>query len=233
MIASIQTNITKLNQKILNIAQDCGRNGKDITLVAVSKGKSVDEIEQAVSAGQKDFGENYVQEFLKKHEQIHKKHPDVRWHFIGHLQKNKAKYLVGKIHILHTLDSLELAHTLDTCCQKQNTVLDCLVQVKLSHEPAKQGLAPLKLDTFLAQLSRLQNLRARGLMIMGTLTDNPDLTKREFALLRKLRDQINEQKLCRQPITGLSMGMSGDYELAIVEGATMVRIGTLIFGERK
>ena len=203
-----------------------------VTLVAVSKTKPVADIMALYSLGQKDFGENYVQELVEKQEQLPS---DIRWHFIGHLQSNKVKSIAPFVHLIHGVDSWKLLKEIDRQAQKNSRVIDVLLQVHIAQEETKFGLDQQELDAVLSAFrdAPLQYIRIRGLMGMATFADNPGQVSGEFIFLKQVFDA------CRQKYDGngsfdiLSMGMSGDYQLAIDAGSTMVRIGSLIFGERE
>jgi PLP dependent protein len=230
MTQDIANNISNIQKNIAQAAKSCNRNPEDITLIAVSKRKPIHEIKQALMAGQTHFGENYVQEFVTKHQDFN--NPAIKWHFIGHLQKNKAKFLVGHIDLIHTLDRLSLAQVINQLAEKKGFVQKCLIQVKLSQEESKHGILPEDVPNLITDLNGLNNLDVKGLMLIGTWTDDTDIQQKEFLTLRHLMDDLNEKNLYRSKLKELSMGMSHDYALAIKEGATMIRIGTDIFGER-
>ena len=221
----LTTNLNNLKKEILTIQ----KRGV-VKIIAVSKKKSASEIEEAFQAGQKDFAENYVQEFLEKYEKT--KHLPLRWHFIGHLQSNKIKSVVGKISLLHTLDRPSLAKEFQKQCEKQNLFQDCLIQVKISNDKTKGGIPPSEVFEFSKSCKHLTRLKILGLMGVASLTKNQDQIQKEFSRLREIKDQINIEKIFETPLTELSMGMSSDFPFAITEGATIIRIGTRIFGER-
>jgi pyridoxal phosphate enzyme (YggS family) len=202
---------------------------KAVTLVAVSKTKPVEDILELYELGHRDFGENYVQELVDKEAQLPK---DIRWHFIGHLQSNKVKYIAPFVHLIHGVDSLKLLQEIDKQAKKQNRIIDCLLQVYIAKEETKFGLDENELSLLLntlpkySQLNVLNNVRVCGLMGMASFSDNMDLVRSEFRNLKTLFD--------KQPkLQTLSMGMSSDYKIAIEEGSNMVRIGSLLFGERQ
>jgi PLP dependent protein len=202
--------------------------GKGVTLVAVSKTKPVEMLMEAYNAGFKRFGENYVQELVDKYEAMPK---DIEWHFIGHLQSNKVKYIAPFVSLIHSVDSLKLLQEINKQAAKHNRVIDCLLQIYIAEEDTKSGMTEeecleiLKAET----LEKLPNVRIVGLMGMTTLTEDETQIRKEFGKLRvfykKLRTQNSEFRT-------LSMGMSGDYEIAIEEGSTMIRVGSKIFGGR-
>jgi pyridoxal phosphate enzyme (YggS family) len=202
-----------------------------VTLVAVSKTKSVEEIKELYDLGQKDFGENYVQELVAKQSQLPK---DIRWHFIGHLQTNKVKQIAPFIHLVQSVDSPKLLQEINKQAQKNNRVIDCLLQVHIAREETKFGLDETELnEVFNISISQYQNIRICGLMGMASFTDDTDKVRIEFRYLKTLFDKLASKLTTHHsPITTLSMGMSSDYFVAIEEGSTMVRIGSLIFGAR-
>lgn len=230
MREQISWNLQSINQQIVLAAEKSKRDPATITLVAVSKKKPVPFIREAFLAGQKDFGENYVQELLEK--QTHLKDYPIKWHFVGHLQRKKVKDIVGKVSLIHSLDSLQLAYEIDKRAQSINTVQKCLVQINLAGEKTKSGLSEKEAFGLLKEISSMKNLDVRGLMTLPPLLGDPNRVKPFFRLLKDLRDLINSQKIYRHPLIELSMGMSHDFTTAIEEGATLIRIGTAIFGER-
>jgi PLP dependent protein len=199
-----------------------------VTLVAVSKTKPADMIMQAYETGQRDFGENYVQELVDKHEQLPK---DIRWHFIGHLQSNKVKYIAPFVHLIHGVDSLKLLLEIDKQAAKNKRVVDCLLQIHIATEETKFGLSFGECEELFASESfaDLKHVKVRGLMAMASNTENEDQIRKEFTALKHFHHQISENVL-ELPI--LSFGMSSDYKIAIECGSTMLRIGSTIFGER-
>lgn len=197
------------------------------TLVAVSKTKPVEDIIALYELGQRDFGENYVQELVEKAALLPR---DIRWHFIGHLQTNKVKFIAPFVHLIHGVDSYKLLKEINKQAAKSGRVIDCLLQVHIASEETKFGLDEAELAEVLENIhrERLDQVRVRGLMGMASFTDNMDLVKKEFQFLKKLYDQYGPVR----DWTILSMGMSADYQLAIQEGANMVRVGSLLFGSR-
>lgn len=197
-----------------------------VTLVAVSKTKPKEAILEAYNAGQKDFGENYVQELVDKHEQLPK---DIRWHFIGHLQSNKIKYIAPFVHLIHGVDSFKLLEEINKQAKKNNRIINCLLQVFIATEETKFGLAFDECESILNsdELQKLQNIKICGFMAMASNTDNESQIRKEFRSLKEFA-----QKVSGFGFRVFSFGMSSDYKIAIEEGSTMVRIGSLIFGER-
>lgn len=203
-----------------------------VTLVAVSKTKPVADLMEAYNASQRIFGENYVQELVEKHEALPK---DIQWHFIGHLQSRKVKLIAPFVNLIHGVDSLKLLHEINKEAQKNNRVIDCLLQIFIAEEESKFGLDEKELTEIISsdEFKKLKNIRIIGLMGMATFTDNQDQIKKEFQNLKTIFDKVSELKTENCQLNTISMGMSGDYQLAIECGSTMVRIGSSIFGIRK
>ena len=200
------------------------------TLVAVSKTKPVEDILELYNLGQRDFGENYVQELVGKYDQLPK---DIRWHYIGHLQSNKVKYIASFVHLIHGVDSLSLLKEVNKQALKNNRTIDCLLQVYIAKEETKFGLDSHELDAVLtADLSALNNIHITGLMGMASFSNNMDLVRSEFDYLKSLFDKYAQHKTQNTKLKTLSMGMSADYKIAIDEGSNMIRVGSLLFGER-
>jgi len=231
MTAPIANRLQAIRTDIDNIARQCGRPANEIKLIAVSKRKPAAAIVAAYDCGQRLFGENTVQEARDKIPGVNK--TDIDWHYIGRLQKNKAKHVPGLFQWLHALDSMELAEKLSAQCKNKNVVLNTLIQVNVSRDPDKQGLAPEQLPGFVADLlqASLYGIELKGLMTIGLQTGDQNKIQASFADLKLLQQQCQE-RFDLPGFTELSMGMSGDYTLAIREGATMVRIGSAIFCER-
>ena len=206
---------------------------KNILLVAVSKTKPIEAIKQLHSLGQRDFGENYVQEMVDKYHELPK---DIRWHFIGHLQTNKVKYIAPFVHLIQSVDSFKLLKEINKQGQKFDRVLDVLLQVHVSKEETKFGLDEAEVDSILTTnfvaLGELKNVRIVGLMGMDSFTKNKDEVSKEFHYLKTLYDQFLTKQQANCQLQILSMGMSDDYTIAIEEGSNLVRIGSLIFGQR-
>jgi hypothetical protein len=200
---------------------------QQVTIVAVTKGFGPDAIRAATDAGVADIGENRVQEAVQKQDALGEL-PGVRWHLIGHLQRNKARVVAGRFDLLHSLDSLELARELD---RRSTTPQRVLLQVNVAGEAQKSGCEPEEAPTLARQVAELEHLRLEGLMTLAPLTDDEDVQRRTFRGLRVLRDSIKEEEGIWLPT--LSMGMSGDYASAVLEGATVIRLGTVLFGPRQ
>ncbi|MBW2181863.1 MAG: YggS family pyridoxal phosphate-dependent enzyme [Deltaproteobacteria bacterium] len=215
---------------IRKTAQKCSRDPDSIRLVAVSKTKPADMIKKAIDAGVTILGENYIQETRKKFDVLSAH--DASWHFIGHLQTNKAKYAVRMFDLIHTVDSLKLAKELDKEAKKIGKKQNILIQVNVGMESSKSGISENETLRLIKEISLLDNISIKGLMTMPPFFDQPEKVRPFFTALRKLRDTIKSASIPNISVDELSMGMSGDYEVAIEEGATLVRVGTAIFGER-
>ena len=228
MMGTVAENLAQIRERIDAAAKRAGRTDA-ITLVAVSKFHDLDAITQAIEAGQKDFGENYVQEAVAKIDAIAR--PDIRWHFIGHLQKNKAKFVAPVFSSVQTVDSAKLAAALGKKAIEAGRELPILLQVNISGEESKSGADPDSARRLLEEMASVEGVRIRGLMTMPPFLE-PEQVRPYFVALRKLRDQLAKSAPSGVSLDELSMGMSGDFEVAIEEGATIVRVGTSIFGER-
>jgi pyridoxal phosphate enzyme (YggS family) len=204
---------------------------EQVTLVAVSKTKPVPDLMEAYDAGQRIFGENKIQEMESKWEQMPK---DIQWHMIGHVQTNKVKFMAPFVSLIHGVDSFKLLKEINKQALKNNRIIDCLVQMHIAEEETKFGLDDEELDSLLAssEFKEMKNIRITGLMGMATFTDNKEQVKKEFMYLKSFFDKLQSQQTENCQMTTLSMGMSGDYKLAIECGSTMVRIGSSIFGGR-
>ena len=199
---------------------------KGASLVAVSKTKPAEDIQALYEQGHRDFGENYVQELLDKEAALPK---DIRWHFIGHLQSNKVKYLASFVHLIHGIDSEKLLREVDKQGRKAGRKIDVLLQVHIAREETKFGMDAAELEQAFGISTSLENIRIRGLMGMASFTDDLGLVRSEFRQLKQLYDTYREAR----ELDVLSMGMSGDYRIALEEGSTLVRIGSLLFGARR
>lgn len=203
----------------------------NVTLVAVSKTKSVEEIKKFYDIGQRDFAENYVQELLDKYEALPK---DIDWHFIGHLQTNKVKYIAPFISLIHGVDSFKLLKEINKQGKKNNRTINCLLQIYIAQEETKFGLNEDELDDIFgsSELNDLKNIKISGFMGMASFTEDEEKIRNEFSYLKSLFNSYKKLSLANCELSILSMGMSADYKIAIEEGSSMVRIGSLIFGER-
>lgn len=213
-----------------------GRDPSAVKLVAVSKTKSAEHIYEAYCAGQRCFGENYAQELRDKYDQLKTKderlttHDQIEWHFVGHLQKNKAKFVAPLVSWIESIDSLELASAID---RRAARPINCLIEINIGGEESKTGVPPSQLTDLACGLSDFKNLKLKGLMIIPPISADPEESRPYFKKLKEILQKLNEQKVTPGPLRELSMGMSYDFEAAIEEGATIVRVGTAIFGERK
>lgn len=203
---------------------------KKVVLVAVSKTKPNEDIQALYDLGQRDFGENYVQELVDKQAILPK---DIHWHFIGHLQTNKVKYIASFVYLIHGVDSFKLLKEINKQAAKCNRVIDCLLQVHIAQEETKFGMDEAELEEVGSQINGLTNVRIRGLMGMASFNDDLEKVRGEFHYLGSLYNHFSPSTLKHESWTTLSMGMSGDYKIAIEEGSTLVRIGSLLFGSRK
>ncbi len=198
-------------------------------LIAVSKTKPIEDIQALYDLEQRDFGENYVQELVDKYETLPK---DIRWHFIGHLQSNKVKYIAPFVHLIHGVDSLSLLKEINKQGLKNNRIIDCLLQVHIAKEETKFGFDTHELGE-LHELHELKNVHIIGLMGMASFSSDENLVRKEFKNLKDIFDSITQLSTINYQLSTLSMGMSSDYKIAIEEGSNMIRIGSLLFGERK
>ncbi len=226
---SIKENIEEVEKKIQAACERSGRDRSDVTLIAVSKTKPVSDIRQAMDCGIKVFGENKVQEIRDKTEEI--KEP-LDWHMIGHLQTNKVKYLPGKVCMIHSVDKMSLAEEIEKQAAKHDLVMDVLCEVNMAAEDSKFGLTPEAAPDFVKSIAAFPHVRVRGLMTIAPYTDDPETNRGYFRDLKKMLDDLKSEKIEGTLLDTLSMGMTGDYEVAIEEGATFVRVGTGIFGAR-
>ena len=225
----ILENIKQVEENIIKSWEKVGRDPKEVTLIAVSKTKPYTAIEEALPSGVLDYGENKVQELTEKYEILPK---DIRWHMIGHLQRNKVKYLVGKVELIHSVDSLRLANQIETEFAKKNEIANILIEVNMANEESKFGITSETTEQLVREISKLEHVRIKGLMTIAPYTDNPETNREYFRNMKKLSVDIAEKNIDNVSMNVLSMGMTGDYQVAIEEGATMVRVGTGIFGER-
>ena len=224
---TIRDNLLKVRERIERAAQKAGRDPKEIKLVAVSKTVEVDRIKEAIEAGVSILGENYVQEAQEKIEALGK---PVSWHFIGHLQSNKAKYAVRLFDVIHSIDSIPLAEELNRRAEQPDRVIRVMIEVNLSKEATKFGTDEERVLNLARRIQNLDHLSLEGLMTMPPYFDSPEMSRPYYVALRELKDRMVKEGI---PLKELSMGMSNDFEIAVEEGATYVRVGTAIFGPRK
>jgi len=228
-MVQISDNLKRVREKIAKAASKVGRNPQDVQLVAVSKTIDIKRIKQAIDAGATILGENYIQEAKRKIEEIGQ---DVRWDFIGHLQSNKVKYALDLFEMIHSVDRLSLAQEINKAAEKKKEEVRILVQVNIYGEEAKSGIDPGGVISLVREIASLPNLSLEGLMTMPPYFDDPEEARPYFTSLRELRDTILMENIEGISLKELSMGMSGDFEVAIEEGSTLVRVGSAIFGER-
>ena len=226
---SISRNLANIRLRIRAAAEAAGRDPDAVRLVAVSKTRPAGDIVEAFQAGQTIFGENYVQELTAKLDQLQE---PIQWHVIGHLQSNKVKYIAGRVALIHSVDRLSLAEEISRQWARLELVCPVLIQVNISGEATKSGTTEEGALQLVRECAQLPNLRIRGLMTMPPFFDNPEAARPYFAGLRRLSAAIKSAGIAGVEMSELSMGMSGDFEAAIQEGATLVRVGTAIFGER-
>ena len=226
----IAENYRKVLERIRSAALRAGRDPESIKLVVVTKTWPVEKIKETIEAGARIIGENYVQEALPKIEAIGDK---AEWHFIGHLQSNKAKFVVNRFRMIESVDSISLVKELSKLAEKDNTQVDVLVEVNLEGEETKSGVMPEKLSELLREISCYERIKVKGLMTIPPLFSTPEDSRPYFRRLSGLREDILNLNIPNISLDHLSMGMSNDFEVAIEEGATIVRVGTAIFGERK
>ena len=222
--------LRQVKNRIDTAAGACGRDPETIRLVAVSKTVAAEQVKEAIEAGVTILGENYVQEAREKIQRL-SSYP-VLWHYIGHLQTNKAKYAVKLFDMIHSVDSLKLARELDKQAKKNDKIQPILIQVNVAEEISKSGVSVENATEMIKDIGQLPNLAIKGLMTMPPYFNAPDKVRPYFKALRHLRDQIRNERIPNVSMDELSMGMTGDFEVAIQEGATLVRVGTAIFGER-
>ena len=220
-------NLVKKN--IENACETAGRSPQEVTLIAVSKTKPVELLKEAYDAGARVFGENKVQEIMDKYDQMPS---DVKWHMIGHLQRNKVKYIVDKVAMIHSVDSLRLAETIEKEAAKKAVIVPILIEVNVAQEESKFGLKPEEVLPFIEQIADFSHIQINGLMTIAPYVDNAEENREIFRELKKLSVDIAAKNINNVIMSVLSMGMTGDYMVAVQEGATMVRVGTGIFGAR-
>lgn len=227
---TIQENIKTVEDIIAAECQKAGRKPEDVTLIAVSKTKPVEMLMEAYEYGCRDFGENKVQELLDKYEVMPK---DIRWHMIGHLQRNKVKYIVDKVYLIHSVDSLRLAEEISKEATKKNVCVNILVEVNVANEETKFGTTCEGVKQLVQDIAKLPNICVKGLMTIAPFVENAEKNRPIFSKLKKISVDIMGENIDNITMENLSMGMTGDYAVAVSEGATYVRVGTGIFGVRQ
>ena len=225
---SIKENIDAVNERIAAAAQKSGRKRDDILLLAVSKTVDIPRMREALSAGLSEFGENKPQEINRKYYELE----NVKWHQIGHLQTNKVKYIIDKVCLIHSLDSLKLAEEISKRAKAADVIMDVLIEINIAGEESKHGVAPDMAEELAVEASKLDNIRVKGLMTVAPFVENSEENRVYFSAMRKLFVDIREKNYNNIDMRYLSMGMTNDYDIAIEEGANIVRIGTGIFGAR-
>ncbi len=225
----INENLMQVRKNIEAACQKAGRNPEEVTLIAVSKTKPVPMLEEAYQAGSRDFGENKVQEIMDKYPVLP---DDIRWHMIGHLQRNKVKYIVDKVSLVHSVDSLRLAEELSRQAEKKQTELDILVEVNIAQEESKFGTSRAEAAQLVEEIAKLPCIHVKGLMTIAPFVEHPEENRKYFRQIKELSVDIEKKNIDNVSMSVLSMGMTNDYMVAVEEGATMVRVGTGIFGER-
>ena len=225
----IQENIKLVEENIKKACEIVGRDVNEVTLIAVSKTKPYTAIEEALPTGVKDYGENKVQELCDKYEILPK---DIKWHMIGHLQRNKVKYLVGKASLIHSVDSIRLAEQIEKEYAKADEIANILIEVNMAQEESKFGITSEETEQLVREIAKFPHIRIKGLMTIAPYTDNPESNRVYFRNMKKLSVDIENKNIDNVSMSVLSMGMTGDYQVAVEEGATLVRVGTGIFGER-
>ncbi len=228
-MSEIQKNLAGIQQRIRRACEAAGRSPEDVTLIAVSKTKPVSAIREVMQEGICDFGENRPQELRDKYEQLP---PGLSWHMIGHLQRNKIKYIIDKVCMIHSVDTVELAEDISAQAVKRGLVIPVLLEVNMAGEESKFGLRPEETEAFARTVSVLPGIHVRGLMTIAPYVEDPEENRVYFRRMKELSIDIARKNIDNVDMIDLSMGMTGDFETAIEEGATFVRVGTGIFGER-
>ena len=225
----LEKNLKSIQDKVKDACKRSGRHPEDVTLIAVSKTKPVSMLQEIYDLGIRQFGENKVQELTDKYEKLPK---DISWHMIGHLQTNKVKYIVDKAELIHSVDSVKLAQVIEKEAEKKNCIASILIEVNVAGEESKFGLKVDEVIPFIEKIASFKHIRVCGLMTIAPFVENPEDNRPIFENLHKLSVDIKNKNIDNVNVSILSMGMTNDYEVAIEEGATMVRVGTGIFGAR-
>ena len=225
----LKNQLEEVEKQIQKACDRSGRSREEVTLIAVSKTKPIAMLQEAYDLGVRTFGENKVQELTEKYEALPK---DIHWHMIGHLQTNKVKYIIDKVDLIHSVDSLKLAETIEKEAAKKNCIANILIEVNVAEEESKFGLQIDEVVPFIEKISTFSHVRVRGLMTIAPFVENAEENRSIFANLHKLSVDITEKNIDNVNVNILSMGMTNDYQVAIEEGATMIRVGTGIFGVR-
>lgn len=225
----VAENLREVEKQIQEVCKRANRDRNEVTLIAVSKTKPVSMLEEAYAEGIRFFGENKVQELTEKYDQLPS---DIKWHMIGHLQRNKVKYIIDKAELIHSVDSMRLAETIEHEAAKKNVIANILIEVNVAEEDSKFGLKVGEVIPLIEEISKFPHIKIKGLMTIAPNVENPEENRSIFARLRKLSVDIAEKNIDNVNVEILSMGMTNDYQVAIEEGATMIRVGTGVFGER-
>lgn len=225
----ISENLNDVRARIREACAASGRKETDVTLIAVSKTKPVEMLKEAYDAGVRDFGENKVQEILEKYPELPS---DIRWHMIGHLQKNKVRQVIDKVVMIHSVDSVSLAEQIEKEAAKRNLEIDILLEVNVAGEETKFGFSPEKVEEAIRSIAKLPHVHIKGLMTIAPFVENSEENRDVFKKLYQLNVDMQRKNIDNVNMTVLSMGMTGDYEVAVEEGAGMIRVGTGIFGVR-
>ena len=225
----IKETLEEVEARITRACERSGRERSEVTLISVSKTKPAEMLQEAYDAGSRDFGENKPQEIREKYPQLP---TDIRWHMIGHLQRNKIKYIIDKVCMIHSVDSIRLAEAIDEEAKKHGIIMPVLIEVNVAEEESKFGVHLDEAESLIRQISELSNIQVQGLMTIAPFTENAEDNRIYFRKLRNLYVDIKDKNIDNVNMCNLSMGMTGDYEVAVEEGATMVRVGTGIFGAR-
>lgn len=228
-MSEIRENLENVKKRMEAACVQSGRAAEEVKLIAVSKTKPLPALQEAYACGCRDFGENKVQELVEKYEALPK---DIRWHMIGHLQRNKVKYIVDKVTLIHSVDSLRLAQEIEKEAAKIEKTVDILVEVNVAEEESKFGVTAEETAALVEEIAKMSHIRVRGLMTIAPYVESAEENRRFFAKLKKIYVDIIHKNIDNVFMEELSMGMTGDYEVAITEGATYIRVGTGIFGER-
>lgn len=227
---SIKENIDGILERIADVCERSGRNPDDITLIAVSKTVNADRAREAVEAGILNLGENRVQELTDKYEKL--SDTEVKWHMIGHLQKNKVKYIIDKVELVHSVESVELANEINKRAEKNNLKVNILVELNIGEEESKFGISEESVYDFVKSLEQFENINVLGIMTVAPFAEDPEEIRWVFKKMKVIFDKLSSMNIKNSNMKFLSMGMTNDFEIAIEEGANIIRIGTAVFGER-
>lgn len=225
----LKENLMEVEENVRKACEKAGRDRSEVTLIAVSKTKPVEMLQEIYDAGTRDFGENKVQEMVEKYDELPQ---DIKWHMIGHLQRNKVKYIIDKACLIHSVDSYRLAEEINIQAKKKNVIMPILIEVNIAKEDSKFGVYEDEVMQLVEEIAGLENIRIKGLMTIAPYVEDSEENRQFFHNIKQLSIDISEKNIDNVSMEILSMGMTGDYMVAIEEGSTMVRVGTGIFGER-